>query len=62
MNPYAQLRQELPAIEKTARANQTQAERAAKTAAREVEAAKAEAEKRRAAYETLKASGRLTRG
>ena len=58
----AQLRQELPAIEKTARANQTQAERAAKTAAREVEAAKAEAEKRRAAYETLKASGRLTRG
>ena len=32
------------------------------TAAREVEAAKAEAEKRRAAYETLKAGGRLTRG
>ncbi len=58
----AQIRQELPAIEKTARANQTQAERAAKTAAREVEAAKAEAEKRRAAYETLKANGRLTRG
>ena len=56
------LRQELPTIEKTARANQAQAERAAKAAAREVEAAKAEAEKRRAAYETLKAGGRLTRG
>ena len=56
------LRQELPTIEKTARANQAQAERAAKTAAREVEAAKAEAEKRRAAYDTLKATGRLTRG
>ena len=58
----AKLRQELPAIQKTAQAAQAQAERAAKTAAREVEAAKAEAEKRRAAYETLKASGHLTRG
>ena len=58
----AQLRKELPGIEKTARATQAEAERAAKTAAREVLAAKAEAEKRRAAYETLKAGGRVSRG
>ena len=58
----AKLRQELPTIQKTAQAAQAQAERAAQTAAREVAAAKAEAEKRRAAYETLKATGRLTRG
>jgi len=58
----AKLRQELPVIEKNARATQAEAERTAKVAAREVEAAKAEAEKRRAAYESLKATGRLSRG
>jgi hypothetical protein len=58
----AKLRKELPGIEKTARATQAEAERAAKSAAREVQAAKAEAEKRRATYESLKAGGRLTRG
>ncbi len=51
----AKLRKELPAIEKTALAAKAQAEQAAQTAAREMEAAKVEAEKRRAAYETLKA-------
>ena len=51
----AQLRKDLPTIEKTAQTAKTQAEQAAQTAAREVEAAKVEAEKRRAAYETLKA-------
>jgi hypothetical protein len=58
----ARLRQELPGIEKSARASQAQAEQAAKAAAREVESAKAEAERRRAAYESLKAAARLTRG
>ncbi len=51
----AKLRKDLPAIEKTALAAKAQAEQAAQTVAHEVEAAKAEAEKRRAAYETLKA-------
>ena len=51
----AQLRKDLPTIEKTALAAKAQAEQGAQTAAREVEAAKVEAEKRRAAYETLKA-------
>ena len=50
----AQLRKDLPTIEKNAKATKAQAEQAAKTAAREIEAAKADAEKRRAAYETLK--------
>jgi len=51
----AQLRKDLPNIEKTALAAKAQAEQAAQAAAREVAAAKAEAEKRRAAYEALKA-------
>ncbi len=51
----AKLRKDLPAIEKTALAAKAQAENDAQIAAREVEAAKVEAEKRRAAYETLKA-------
>ena len=51
----AKLRKDLPTIEKTALAAKAQAEQAAQNAAREVEAAKVEAEKRRAAYETLKA-------
>ena len=51
----AKLKKELPSIEKTAQAAKAQAEQAAQTVAREVAAAKVEAEKRRAAYETLKA-------
>ncbi len=51
----AKLRKEIPVIEKTAQAAKAQAERDAQLAARDVEAAKVEAEKRRAAYETLKA-------
>jgi len=52
----AKLRKELPDIERNAKAAKAQAEQTAQAAARDVEAAKAEAEKRRAAYETLKAS------
>ena len=51
----AKLRKELPDIERNAKTAKAQAEQAAQAAARDVEAAKAEAEKRRAAYETLKA-------
>ena len=52
----AKLRKELPGIERAAKAAKTEAEKTAQTAAREVEAAKAEAEKRRADYDSLKAS------
>ncbi len=51
----AKLRQELPTIERTAKAAKAQADQTAQGAARDMEAAKVEAEKRRAAYETLKA-------
>jgi hypothetical protein len=51
----AKLRKDLPEIERTAKASQAQAEKTAQAAARDVEAAKAEEQKRRAAYETLKA-------
>lgn len=53
----ARLQKEMPTIVKNAETQKTQAEQAAVAAAKEVEAAKAEAEKRRADYETLKNGG-----
>jgi hypothetical protein len=47
----------MPRIIKDAETQKTQAEQAAAVAAKEVEAAKAEADKRRADYETLKNGG-----
>ena len=53
----ARLQKEMPMIVKNAQTQKVQAEQAAVAAAKEVEAAKAEAEKRRADYETLKGGG-----
>jgi len=53
----ARLEKDMPQIVKDAETQKTQAEQAAVAAAKEVEAAKAEADKRRADYETLKTGG-----
>jgi chromosome segregation ATPase len=53
----ARLEKDMPQIVKDAESEKTKAEQAAAVAAKEVEAAKAEAEKRRADFETLKSTG-----
>lgn len=53
----ARLQKDMPSIVKNAETQKTQAEQAAVAAAKDVEAAKAEAEKRRVDYETLKSGG-----
>jgi WD40 repeat protein len=53
----ARLQKEMPTIVKNAETQKVQAEQAATAAAKEVEAAKIEAEKRRAEYDTLKNGG-----
>jgi hypothetical protein len=53
----AKLQKDLPTIAKTAETQKVQAEQAAAAAVKEVEAAKAEADKRRADFETLKSGG-----
>jgi len=53
----ARLEKDIPQIVKDAETQKAQAEQAAATAAKEVEAARTEAEKRRADYETIKNGG-----